>query len=1176
MMNSRLFFCYFSLWSLLLSACKNNDVSTSTLFSLLPASQTGIDFNNLVTENDSMNLILNEYLYNGGGVAVGDINNDGLQDLFFSGNMVSSKLFLNKGNFKFKDITKTAGVATTGWCTGVNMADINADGYMDMYVCVAGPGSSDQRQNKLFINNKNSTFTEQAKEYNLADTSHSTQAAFFDYDRDGDLDMYLMNHVISKGSINPNLIRAKLINGENSNTDKLYRNDGNVNGHPVFKDVSNEAGITIEGFGLGLVISDLNQDGWPDVYVCNDYLSNDLLWINNRDGTFTNKIGSAIKHQSNSAMGNDIADINNDGLQDVLTLDMMPEGNYPRKMMHVPATYDRREAETNLGYQQQSMRNMLQVNQGFKENGDPYFSEAGYYANIYCTDWSWSALMADFDNDGLRDIHITNGFVRDLTNGDFISFRQRLYNTKVVSDQEYIRQLMEELAKIPGRKIKNYFYKNTGQLNFINKTDDWGISTTSYSNGAVYADLDNDGDLDMVTNNINDVPFVLRNNLIKDSKLPIADTINFLQIKLKGNDQNLNGLGAMIRYARHGNIQMVEQNPCRGFMSSIENRLHIGLGKDSIIDSLYIYWPTGKSQLLKNISSNQTLVLDENLATPDNGNLVTWKRPSQTNNENIQFKTCNTETGIGFKHQEESYIDYNSSPLLPQKYSQLGPGIAVGDLNGDGLDDFFVGNGYKHAGQLFFQQKNGKFTNQQLTSKPKLEEDMGSLLFDADGDKDLDLYVVSGTSEFTDGSPYQQDRIYFNDGHGNFKIDTTALPNLTSSGSCVVAGDIDNDGDLDLFVGGRQIPGKYPLAPRSYLLKNNSGKFVDATSSLGPDLENIGMVTCALWTDFDNDGQTDLMVAGEWMPISFFKNEKGKLQKLTTNISSTSTGWWNSIIGGDFDNDGDTDYMLGNLGLNAKLKATAEHPINIVGADFNKNGSVDAITGFWLTGKDGKLNNFPLPQREMLIATIPSARKFYNLFDDYANVDMNTFIAKLNVKPLFSAKAQELRSIYLENLGGNKFSMQALPMQAQLAPQFGITVGDFNNDENLDVLMVGNSYSSDVSTGQYDASYGLCLTGDGHGHFTAVKHTGFFADGDSKGMAQLYDQNNNPVFLVARNNDSLLAFKQVKNTASKLGLIPSATPYGSAKIKLSNGQYRKVEYYYGSGYLSQSSKKASQ
>ena len=1165
---------------MLLSACKD-EVSTDTLFSLLPASQTNINFENTLTESDSMNLILNEYLYNGGGVAVGDINNDGLPDLFFSGNMVSSKLYLNKGNsngasLRFEDITAKAGVSTSDWCTGVNMVDINADGYLDIYVCVAGSGSSDKRANKLFINNKNSTFSERAKEYNLADTSHSTQAAFFDYDRDGDLDMYLMNHVISKGSINPNLVRAKMIHGENPNTDKLYKNNGRVNGHPVFEDVSKKAGITIEGYGLGLAISDLNQDGWQDIYVCNDYLSNDLLWINNRDGTFTNKIGSAIKHQSNSAMGNDVADINNDGLQDILTLDMMPEGNYARKMMHVPATYDRREAETNLGYQQQSMRNMLQINQGFKENGDPYFSEEGYYANIYATDWSWSALMADFDNDGMRDIHITNGFVRDLTNGDFITFRQRLYNTKVVSDQQYIHQLMAELAKIPGRKIKNYFYKNNGQLNFTDKTEDWGIAKTSYSNGAVYADLDNDGDLDIVTNNINDVPFVLRNNLIRDDRKTIADTINFLQIKLKGNNQNLNGLGAMIKYAIHGNIQMVEQNPCRGFMSSIENRLHIGLGKDSIIDSLYIHWATGKSQLLKNISSNHTLVLDENLAKPDNGNLGIWKKPSQTNQENVQFKNCSQELNIDFKHQEEVYIDYNSSPLLPQKYSQLGSGISVGDLNGDGLDDFFVGNGYKHAGRLFFQQKNGKFINKPLTTQQKMEEDMGSILFDADGDKDLDLYVVSGTSEFEDGSPYQQDRIYFNDGRGNFKIDTTALPNLTSSGSCVVAGDVDNDGDLDLFVGGRQIPGKYPLSPRSYLLKNTKGKFVDVTRALGPELENIGMVTTALWTDFDNDGQTDLMVAGEWMPVCFFKNYRGKLKKITTNISNTSSGLWNSMVGGDFDNDGDTDYLLGNLGLNAKLKASVEHPIGIEAANVKKNGSVDAIMSIWLKDKAGKLNSFPLPQREILVASIPNIRKTYNLFDDYAKVDMKTFIEKMEVKPQFSAKAQELRSVYLENLGANKFRVQALPMQAQMTPQFGITVGDFNNDEKLDVLMVGNSYSSDVSTGQYDASYGLCLLGDGHGHFKAVNHTGFFADGDSKGMAQVYDKDNNPIFLVVRNNDSLLAFRQVKNVVSKSVSSPSMTTYDATKIKLSNGRYRKVEYYYGAGYLSQSSEKAIQ
>ena len=1172
-MTSRILLFSKFLLIIILSGCKKNESSKASLFSLLPPSYTGVTFANTVTENDSMNLILNEYLYNGGGVAIGDVNNDDLPDLFFSGNMQSSKLYLNKGNFKFEDITEAAGVITSGWATGVNMVDINADGYLDIYVCMAGPLPANQRANKLFVNNKNLTFTEQAKVYQLADTSYSTQAAFLDYDRDGDLDMYLLNHVLSEGSVNPNLIRPKLVKGENENTDKLFRNDGLANGHPIFSDVSKQSGITIEGYGLGIAISDINQDGWPDIYVCNDYLSNDLLWINNHDGTFTNRIGDVMKHQSNSSMGNDVADINNDGLQDVMTLDMMPEDNYHRKMMHVPLTYDRREMETKLDYQQQSMRNMLQVHQGFKENGDPYFSEVGYLSNVYATDWSWSALLADFDNDGLKDIHITNGFVRDLTNGDFIMFRQHLYNTKTVSDTEYIGQLMDGLKKIPGRKIKNYFYKNQGQLRFENTSDAWGITQESFSNGAAYADLDNDGDLDLVTNNINDAAFIFRNNVINQEYPSLADSLNFIRIKLSGDDQNVNGLGAMIKIAINGSIQLIEQNPCRGFMSSIDNRLHIGLGNASKIDSLYIHWPNGQCQVLKNVLPNQTLVLDQKHANPDNGHLNKWKVFTGAAVQNKVFKECEEELNIDFAHQEESYIDYKSSPLLPQKYSQLGPGISVGDINSDGLDDFFIGNGFKHSGELFFQQKNGTFNSRTLTSDTKFEEDMGSLLFDADGDHDLDLYIVSGTSEFDTGSPYLQDRLYFNDGHGNFKLDKTALPILTTSGSCVVAGDMDGDNDLDLFVGGRQIPGKYPYSPRSYILQNNKGHFKDVTATLAPDLQNVGMVTAALWTDFNNDRQTDLIVVGEWMPITMFKNSNGSLSKTNTSIGNTSVGWWNSIAGGDFDNDGDTDYIAGNLGLNSKYKASVQNPLKVAAADFDNNGSVDAIMGLSLIGKDGKQNIFPAPQREVLVTAMPPVRLIFNTFDDYASTDYNTFISRLKNKSTFSAEAVEMRSVYIENTGEDAFEIHPLPLSAQLAPIFGITIEDYDGDQNLDVLLSGNSYSSDVITGRYDASYGIYLKGDGQGNFIEQNHSGFYVDGDCKGMAQLYNKNQEPVILVARNDNTLLAFKATRPFARKpKSLLPNSA-FGWTELTLTNGKKRKVEFYFGSGYLSQSSTK---
>ena len=1146
------------------SSCQKKE--KDTLFSLLPASYTGVAFVNSLTENDSLNLILNEYLYNGGGVAVGDINNDNLPDLFFSGNMVSSKLYLNKGNCQFTDITEAAGTSTTGWSTGVNMVDINADGFLDIYVCVAGTQPAPQRANKLFINNKNLTFTEQSKAYQLADTSYSTQAAFLDYDRDGDLDMYLLNHVLSKEANNPNLIRPKLTNGENPNTDKLFRNDYNKQlGHPVFTDVSKQTGIAIEGYGLGVAVSDLNQDGWPDIYVCNDYLSNDLLWINNKNGTFSNRIADFMKHQSNSAMGNDVADIDNDGLQDVLTLDMMPEDNYHRKMMHVPATYDRRELENQMGYQQQQMRNMLQIHQGFKPNGDPYFSETGYLSGVFATDWSWSALLADFDNDGLRDIHITNGFVHDLTNGDFILFRQRLYNTKIVSDQEYIKQLMKQLNEIPGRKLKNYFYKNTGQLGFKKMTDEWGISEPSYSNGAAYSDLDNDGDLDIVTNNINDSPFILRNNLIAENQKTNADSLNYLSIKLVGNDQNLNGLGAIIKVVSDGNVKMIEQNPCRGFMSSIENRMHLGLGKNKKIDSLYVLWPNGFSQVLKNVVPNEPLILYQKNAKPDYNLLSRWKNPLEK--QPILFSQCNEALGIDYQHKEEKFIDYNTTPLIHQKYSQLGPGIAVGDINGDRLDDFYVGNGYKHSGEFFIQQKNGTFKSKILTTQTKFEEDMGSIFFDADGDNDLDLYVVSGTSEFDDGSPYQQDRLYKNDGKGNFKLDTNALPPLTTSGSCVVAGDIDNDGDLDLFVGGRQMPGQYPLTPTSFLLQNNRGKFVNITSTVAPELQHIGMVTTALWTDFDNDGQVDLLLAGEWMAIEFFKNTNGKLKRIETNITKQSVGWWNSIKGADFDNDGDTDYVLGNLGLNSKYKASTQYPLQMRAADFDNNRTIDPLMGYALVGKNGKNTIYPSPQREVMVAAMPQTRFIFNSYDLYANIGFDDFISKLKNKPVFSADVTELRSVYLENQGKNKFLLRPLPTEAQIAPQFGMVIGDYNGDENLDVLLVGNSYSADVITGRYDASYGVFLAGDGRGQFKTLKNTGFLVEGDCKGMGQLHDAKHNSIVIVGINDAKMLAFK-ASNYSYPNAPIPDKR-HGWVKEKRKNGQFRKVETYYGSGYLSQ-------
>ncbi len=1157
-----------SLFSLLFSisisiclwvSCQNKP--SRTLFTQLMPSDTGIDFANNITPDDTLNVLYFMYMYNGAGVGVGDFNGDSLPDIFFSGNQVSSKLYLNKGNFKFEDVTEKAGVKTDRWATGVSVADVNADGLLDIYVCVAYNNLWNRSNaNLLFINQgvKNGvpTFKEMATEYNLADTSYSTQAAFFDYDKDGDLDMYLLNNWLEKES--HNRLRPKVTDGTAPNSDKLYRNEGiGADGHPIFKEVSKEAGIVFDGYGLGVVISDLNKDGWQDIYVSNDFITNDLMYINNGNGTFTNRIADCLMHQAYNGMGADIADYNNDGWTDIVVLDMLPEDNKRQKMMMMNANYDRYEMMTGkfLNYQPQFVRNTLQLN-----NRNETFSEIGQLAGVEKTDWSWAALFADYDNDGWKDLYITNGYRKDITDLDYITYSQ--LNVQFGSDEFKRKKKKEMLQLIPEVRIPNYMYRNKGDLTFENVSSAWGLDVPSYSNGGVYVDLDNDGDLDLVVNNIDEPALIFQNHA---DKLLVN---NYLKIKLLGSEKNRFGIGAKVEVWTNGNMQYQEQNPVRGFQSSVEYLLHFGLGKSQNIDYVKITWVDGKSQVLENVKPNQTLFLDYKNAQniPDI--------------QSVQSATVQTFQAIpdlvNFEHRETEHIDFKQQFTLPHKFSQNGFGIAVGDINGDGLDDFYAGGAYGMSGSFFIQNKLGQFQEKKLTIDT-LHEDLGVLLFDADNDKDLDLYIVSGGSERLKETDYYQDRLYLNDGKGNFSLAENALPDTKSSGSCVVACDFDQDGDLDLFVGGRVIPNEYPLAPRSYLLRNdtqgNKVKFTDITPQ---ELSHIGMVTSALWTDFDNDRQTDLVVVGEFMPITFFKNNQGSLSKYSAFQIPNFIGWWNSISAGDFDNDGDMDYIAGNLGLNSKYKASESEPVCVYAKDFDKNGMIDAMLCHYY--EDGN-NYLTHPRDNFLEQMIVMRRRFPN-YIDYATASFEKVFSKEELKDAYVVRANYFSTSYIENLGNGKFDIRPLPIETQFAPIFGMAIGDYNDDGNLDVLMVGNSYAPEVNWGRYDASYGVYLQGDGKGNFKTIpnKDSGFLVKGDAKGMAEIFmptssmqrEAKGRLIHLVAINSEGIKAVEnQIINTQKIVSILPNEK---YAILMLKNGKKRKHEFYYGSTYLSQSSR----
>ncbi|MGD1894549.1 MAG: VCBS repeat-containing protein [Cyclobacteriaceae bacterium] len=1103
------------------------------LFQRIPSEKTGINFSNNIIENDSLNVIDYAYLYNGGGVGVGDFNNDDQPDLYFAGNQVSSELYLNRGEFTFEKVTENSLVGTDRWATGVSLVDINHDSWLDIYVCVASRFDSTLSRNYFFINQGIDEsgvpkFTEEAEALGLADAGYSTQAAFLDYDLDGDLDLYLLTNGMEDFS--HNLARPKKIQGEGISTDKLYRNDsppGSDIAQMKFTDVSDSAGILIEGYGLGVGINDINLDGWPDIYVANDFITNDLLWINNGDGTFTDRAGEYLKHHSHNGMGTDLSDFNNDGLIDIVVLDMLPEDNYRQKTMLGKPNFDRFQLNTSYEYTPQYVRNTLQLNNGFTPQGHLSFSEIGQLAGIHNTDWSWSALFADYDNDSFRDLLITNGYVKDVTNLDFVTY---LSATSQFGTQESKRSRSIELTgMLQEAKIHNYLFRNNGQdpkqsLLFSDVSKEWGMIEPSFSNGTAFADLDADGDLDLVMNNINETAFIYENTLSKQ-----RETHNYLRINLEGPTANPQGIQTTVTMHIGTQQQYYFHSPYRGYKSTIESDIHFGLGSFSIVDSLIIRWPDGKSQRLTNVSPNQTLIISYSNATDNRDS----PRPERVKPLLVEITDS---LQLDWKHEESDFVDFNYQPLLHRSYSREGPPLATGDVNRDGLEDFFVGGAKFQAGSIFLQQPDGSFSQEPLSEGAE-SEDTDALLFDADGDQDLDLYVVSGSNEFHQGYPAYADRFYRNNGSGQFSLDTATLPTLYESGSCVSAGDFDQDGDLDLFVGGRIIPHQYPLPALSYILENQDGVFADITAEVAPSLTEIGLVTDALWTDFNQDGSIDLIVVGEWMPVTFFANLNGELVDVTdqTGLSNT-TGWWTSLKAADFDQDGDTDYLAGNIGLNNKYKASEQEPIRLYVNDFDANGSIEPILTRYIQGIEQTTHS-----RGQLIDQLVGMRKRFTSYDQYGLTPFSELFTNAELADVKVLESVWHNNSYLENLGNGKFSITPLPIEAQFAPINDFAVEDFDNDGHLDALTVGNSYAPDTQQGWQDSSIGQLLRGNGKGNFipTSLSESGLLVDTDAKAIVPLQATPGGTIWIISSNNDSLKIYK--KTTSSRqanLALLP--------------------------------------
>lgn len=1104
--------------SLFLSGCGNNGKQDGTqesavtveapVFKRVTSAESGVTFSNNLVETYDNFFDVFAYVYNGAGVGIGDINNDGLPDIYFTGNEVPNKLYLNEGNLKFKDITETAGVAGNGkWNNGVTMTDINQDGLLDIYVCKGGwQDAEDQRKNLLFINQGNLTFKEQAKEYGLDESGYSIHASFFDMDNDNDLDVYITNRPDSFDLPLTKMVRQKVLSPTQSR-DKLY-----INEKGKFREIGLKAGITNNfGYALSIVTSDLNNDGYTDIFVANDFAEGDYMYINQRDGTFKEQIKKATNHISMYSMGTDIADINNDGLEDIMVSEMLPE-DYERSKVSMPSMdVEGFYAIVNSGMHKQYMHNALHLNQG-----NLFFSEISQLSGVAKTDWSWSCLLSDFDNDGVRDIFVANGYRRDVFDGDAQEklgayVRQNMH--KFQSPQEMMKKGFADFINVyEPIKVRNYLFRNRGDFQFENVSAAWGFGESSFSNGAAVGDLDNDGDLDLVINNLDDEAFIYQNTSSARN--------NYVKVRLLGPPGNSDGIGTKVTVYADNEMQYFENKTVRGYLSSNEPVVHFGLGKSTQIDSIRITWNDGKENLLKNINSNQLVQVPYDQAVHPTG------RKAAT--LNVFQETTQQSMATPFQHKENVVNEYKDQILLPHMFSRSGPFISTGDVNKDGTGDFYVGGASGQPGNLYTQQ-NGRFVKKAVAAfeSDKRFEDMGSALFDADQDGDLDLYVVSGGSEFPEGSEKYNDRLYLNDGNGNFK--SSVLINTISSGSCVVPHDIDGDGDLDLFRGGQVVAGKYPTAPRSYLLINEKGSFVDKTKEISSRLSETGMVNSAVWVDLNGDATAELIVVGEWMPVRIYEYNQGKLQDASATYGTENTeGWWNKVIADDLDDDGDVDLIVGNIGENYKFKASPEKPFQVFAKDFDGNGTNDVFLARYL--KESQL--VPIRGKECTSQQMPQIGEKFPTYLSFATSDLPTILGA-DIENAVHRQAQLFSTVMFINEGG-KLSVRKLPVEAQFSAVTGIVVQDFDKDGKKDILLAGNKFDVEVETTAADASVGLFMKGMGNLSFKCLKsfESGIFLPYNVKDV-QAIPVGSDWAVVVGSNNDKLRVFTTGGRSQSK-------------------------------------------
>lgn len=1068
---------------------KSEDLTdgATTLFSKVDVNSSNITFKNTLKQDLEFNFLNYPYIYTGAGVAVGDVDNDGFQDVYLVSNFGPNKLYKNNGDFSFTDVTSKAKAEDfSGFSTGVTMLDVNNDGWLDIYVSKAGSlKDNDKRRNLLFVNNQDGTFKEDAKKWGIDDPGFTTQAYSLDYDKDGDLDLYVVNYRYDfKNNTKISGEIQKQI--EEVTSDQLYKNNGDH-----FTKVTGDAGLYNKAWGLSASIGDFNNDGWDDIYVANDFLEPDAMYINQKDGTFKNDINNTLNHISFNSMGSDYADLNNDGYLDLLTVDMLAE-NYARGKQNMASmSTSNFMTLVDIGYHHAYMANMLQYNVG---NGK--FKETSQLSGVVKTDWSWAPLIADFDNDGLKDIFISNGIAKDYTNQDF---RTQMREKNAQGESMTLDAL---LATIPSEKLDNYIYKNNGDLTFSKKIKDWGLEDPSFSNGAAYADFDNDGDLDLIVNNVDSNIGLYKNN----------SNQNYLDITLTGPSNNKLAIGASVSIKNKGETQYQQLYLARGYESSVPNVLHFGLGANTTVEEIMVEWPDGKVSKQNNVNGNQSISFD--YATASNETIAKNQYTTKATSVNPN------NLGIDYLHTENTFNDFSLQLLIPQKQSSKGTKITKGDVNGDGLEDFFVGNAAGASAALYVQDGSGKFskTNESLWTKEAKYEDANALFIDIDNDKDLDLYVVSAGYEVDENSPLLQDRLYINDGKGNFSYSKNSIPTMLVSGKSIAAGDFDEDGDLDLFIGGNLTPKKYPITPRSYLLKNENGKFVDATSE-NQALSKVGMVSEAIFTDYDNDNDLDLMMVGEWMAPTIFINTDGTFQKdeKTHGLEKTE-GWWYSISAGDFDGDGDQDYVLGNIGDNNKFHPSEKKPIYIYAKDFDNSGTFDVALS--------KINNgklVPVRGKECSSEQNPFLLDKIKTYKEFSNLDMNDIYGENELNDAFQLVVHNFKSMYVENLGDGNFKTSYLSNEAQTGPTLSLLSVDVNKDGHLDILGVGAIYDAEVETIRYDSNYGYVLLGDGKGDFAYSKEYSPFIDNDSKDIKQI-TINGKEHFMVASNNAALEVF----------------------------------------------------